>query len=405
MNSFPLFAELSGAVLAQVGDTQEFRIDSDGVFVQTPGTRIEINGDGVSVMRNEVGPPPAPAFFQRPQEARLAVVPLFAMMFVGLFVLLLISRASRKAAAVVAVLSVGAFALLGLTAVRVSPAPAPVVEARRAYTMSSPEWHGAGDVPMHPSPAIAPEAPRAPEAVQAVVAENAPEAVVSDVANATQPAVDAAPEASTPEGEATVHHDSLPLAKYTLYPGSSNAGVGIENPPEWILDPERDQADFMGPQTLTSGRYATADDAENELWKRVERLAGKFLASRHPQSRSWEPTTDLLKEAGVVVERCIEKSELKVITSSESMYQAHFRVQMTDPALALMEHAWRPTLTRERLLTAGGVVAAVTGLFAVLNLLLRGLSSSLWQRITGRRAVAAAVVGGLLLAGAGLLVA
>jgi len=394
MESFHPFAGIPGFLLGAQPSTSEFRVDSDGVFVRTPGTRIEINGEGVVVQRHDAPPIQnfAPDHHAGVKGAKLAVFPLLAIAVVGFVILMIASRTSRKLAIALLLLTavVGFF---GLASFRVSaPRPITMHEPHKIETL---RWnHNAQTLVStleHPLPPIA--APAAPEAP-------AP-AVVANVDDQPSPQ----PAASAPVTEDAAPKPALPDAKYTLYAGNSRDGVGIENPPAWVFDAEQSQPDFLGPQTLSSERFASIDEAEEQLWRRVESLAGDFLTIRHPQARGWRPSWELVREANLVTERCIEKSELVVNTFTLPMYRAHFRVQMTDPALGLMARAWQPTVTRERVMMAGGGIAAATGLFAALNLLFRGLSSSLWRRLTRRRTVAAAVAGGLLLAGLGFLIA
>lgn len=257
----------------------------------------------------------------------------------------------------------------------------------------------------HAAPMPAPRAPiaemppvhRLLETFRHPVAATIPEVIV---VTPVEPPV-AAPLDPTPveTSEPPVPVDS----PFTVYQGLSTSGQAVDAPPLWVTQPIEGTPETL-PGTLSSERFASVAEAEEQLWSRLQSAIGEVMAHRFPDSRGWAPPRELLQRASVVLERCVERFELTVGEHIEPMYRAHWKVAFTDPTREMLVAAWMPTVTNDRMLTLGTVFGGMAGGFLLLNLLLRGLTSSLWQRLWSRKTVAAAVAGGLLLAGVGLLV-
>jgi hypothetical protein len=190
---------------------------------------------------------------------------------------------------------------------------------------------------------------------------------------------------------------------FTLYAGWSDSGVSLSAPPPWINDTLPRESAGRSESTFSSERFATVQEAEAQLLGSLQQAAGRFVAEKYPEAAGWIPPQDLVRQVVNVSERCIEETELTVGGFTHPMYRVHWRVSMTDDTRQSLVHAWAPVVANRRIILVGVAVGAATGLLAVLNLLLRGLSTAFWQRWTRRKVATAAVVGGLLIAAVGLL--
>jgi hypothetical protein len=191
-------------------------------------------------------------------------------------------------------------------------------------------------------------------------------------------------------------------APITVYLGLSTTGQAVESPPLWVTQPIEETSEAL-PGTLSSERFATVAEAEEQLWSKLQAEVAEVMTRRFPDARGWQPPRDILQRASVVLERCVERMEKTFGEHVVPLYRVHWKVALTDPTREMLAIAWMPTVANERMLTVGSVFGAIAGAFLFLNLVLRGLTSALWQRLWSRKTAAAAVAGGLLLVGAGFL--
>jgi hypothetical protein len=190
---------------------------------------------------------------------------------------------------------------------------------------------------------------------------------------------------------------------FTVYQGLSASGQGVDSPPLWVTQPIEGTSEAL-PGTLSSERFATVAEAEEQLWSKLQAEVSEVMTRRFPDAQGWQPPRDLLQRASVVLERCVERMEKTFGEHVVPLYRVHWKVALTDPTREMLTIAWMPTVANERMFTVGSVFGGIAGGFLFLNLVLRGLTSALWQRLWSRKTAAAAVAGGLLLAGVGLLV-
>ncbi len=169
------------------------------------------------------------------------------------------------------------------------------------------------------------------------------------------------------------------VAPITLFQGSSSQGRPVKALPAWVAElaaasPGSSQAAF------SSERYATIEQAEDELWNRTRDFVAADLRLRVPQANRWSPPRGLLQSQGFVAERCIEKTALAVGSFEEPMYRVHWKVSLTDDQRRAVVDAWRPSVQEERVeLVAIGFLGA-SGALAFLNLILRSAAARLAAR-------------------------
>jgi hypothetical protein len=194
--------------------------------------------------------------------------------------------------------------------------------------------------------------------------------------------------AQTPAGDS--------IEEYELYAGLNSDGVAVDQPPPWVSDTENNG----GTVILESQRYASVEEAENDLWLQLRQRAGELLAEHVPNAKGWMPDQAVLERSLAVIERFVEKSTLVVGEFPVPMYRVHWRVSLNDQTRDFLARVWQPTFTHDRAFSVIGGFAIVSLALAALNLLLRGVSSI---RMPKKRTIGATVAGLLLAAGIGSL--
>jgi hypothetical protein len=326
-------------------------------------------------------------------QARFSSLGLVVMFAVGFALIVILKRTPKLGVALMAVAG-----LLGLF----------MFTARVRHSAPPPMDQGVTFMEFQGMRMVAPSAPRAPQAPRVYrVLETFHEP--ADV-HVEEPFIVAGPV----EPPVAVSDDAIPLdpapqvtdseTPFTLFQGLSTDGRPVESPPSWVNRPDSTTPGALLGTTLSSERFATIAEAERQLWEKLRTTAGEVLHQSFPDSRGWLPPRELLERASVVMERCVEQTELTIGTHVEPVFRVHWRVALTDSTRDMLARAWTPTLANERMTAVGSVFGGIAGAFLLLNLILRGLTSSVWQRLTSRKVAAAAVAGGLLLAGVGLLV-
>ncbi|MBX3444341.1 MAG: hypothetical protein KF774_18205 [Planctomyces sp.] len=375
------------------GHETQLRISGDGVFLRTPETRVAISGDGVVVSRVGESWPVVAALPDQHQHAyqgreSLAVGPLIAICVV----LLLLLQWSRKAVVVAILIGV---ALVGIYRLRQGQALAHH-RARVIHTQQIEEQVRADALHREaiqvrdwrslekPLPVAAPgslPSPPAPPLAEAV--STAAESVAP-----AQPAED-----SATDGDWRIV-DAEPAESGT------ERILTADQLPAWVAEAIRgDELRMDQPATISSGRFATIKEAEDRLWSEVRTRAEQLFVERQPEAAGWLAPPELLERTTLVLDRCVERTELVVGTFSEPMYQVHWRVVLPERLSETLASAWRPAVSNERLKTSGAVLGGATIAFGLMNLLLRGLTSARlrsWsRRKTAGTAVAAAALIGL----------
>ena len=231
-------------------------------------------------------------------------------------------------------------------------------------------------LPGPPSPASPPKKPKRPtKAKPAPRVEKPPVSAVAEFP--PMPPMAVAIEQPAP---ATPAELSPPEAPLTVYLGSSATGKAVDSLPEWTTQTVSAGDGDTGSFTMNSDRFATIDEAEKQLWTKARDLAARDLRQRIPDAAGWSPEPALLRSNGFILERCVERTTIQVGEFVEPMYRVHWRAALSSNVRRAVVDAWRPTRQEKSVgIVAIGLMSA-TGLFAFMNLVLRGVSSRLASR-------------------------
>jgi hypothetical protein len=324
-------------------------------------------------------------------HARFSVGGLVLIAFVGFLLIVVLKRTPKLG---VALLAVGG--LLGLF----------LITARVRHSAPPPIGQGVAFMEFQGIRMVAPMSPPVPAAprVHRLLETYPQSADVRDLDHDTLSGPVEPPVATSDDPILVELAPSEPVADspFTVFQGLSASGKSVESPPLWVIEPIAATTEAL-PGTLSSERFATVEEAEQQLWEKLQSEVAEVMTHRFPDARGWQPPRDLLQRASVVLERCVERIEKTYGEHVVPMYRVHWKIALTDPTREMLALAWMPTVANERMFTVGSVFGGIAGGFLFLNLLLRGLTSSLWQRLWTRKTAAAAIAGVLLLAGAGVL--
>lgn len=318
-------------------------------------------------------------------QAHLAV-PGWIVMFVAIGAIAVLVRLASSSKAGLVLFLAGGVGLVLLTysarQVRIAP-PAVVSE------MHAPATAFVADVPMPSIPSNKPVRPkRPPRAKPPQRAEDPPipstpsrtPAVATAETPPAPPVAEIGITSSVAEGSAPV----TPEASTTLYQGSSATGRLIETLPEWVTS-LADARTGSNSLSLSSGRFATIEAAEKELWQKARDFVARDLRQRIPAAVHWSPSVETLKSSGFIVERCVERTTIEVGEFVEPMFRVHWKGTLSTDVRAAVADAWRPTIQQDRLEKVAFGFLGVTGFFAFLNLILRSAAA----RLAARKAPAA----------------
>jgi len=161
-----------------------------------------------------------------------------------------------------------------------------------------------------------------------------------------------------------------PETPLTLYIGTSKQGRTLDALPDWVAE-LADAKAGSNSVSFSSDRFASIEEAENQLWAKACRFVGQDLEQRNPAAAGWTPPADLLKSRGFLLERCVERTTIDVGSFVEPMYRVHWKGTLSKNVREAVVEAWRPTVQSERVrVTAVGFLGAAAVL-AFLNFVLR----------------------------------
>ncbi len=304
-------------------------------------------------------------------------IPGWILMFAAICLMSVIARlasAGKLGVVVAVVLAMGA-GLFSLVSLRSGPAP-------KSITVSS--SYGSVEILMPPQASPprrvqrAPKAPAAPTNVAQAAppapaaAERPPEPPMAITLAAPEPmaptpAAPPAAEAPSVPGEVKVD------APLTLFIGQSVVGQAVDKLPEWTNQSTKGlEGDLL---VLRSERFASIAEAEKELWTRARSEVAREFTTRLTQAAGWLPSEQLLKSRGFILERCIERTELKVGGFAEPMYRVYWKARLSNDLRAAVADAWRPTVQSRYVESVAAFFLGTTTLLAVLNFLLRSLAA------------------------------
>jgi hypothetical protein len=170
---------------------------------------------------------------------------------------------------------------------------------------------------------------------------------------------------------ATVEEES---PKYVVYRGTSTIGTPTQTLPSWVAALANSEPG-SNPTTITSDQFATVEEAEEQLWTKARDLAARDLRERTPEAVGWSPSKELLKQRGLILERCVERTSLQVGAFSEPMFRVYWKLRFSDDLRQAVADAWRPTVQESRIqMVAAGFIGWSLVLGAI-NLLLRAIAS------------------------------
>jgi hypothetical protein len=327
-------------------------------------------------------------------------ITVFVLMFVGLLITALINVRTRKV--LLPFLVTMMFIYLGclFAAVRFESRQKPVVQQARMQTLqelavqNALRYEHVQSLEESVSDSQIPiEASAWPEPPMPPMAE-----FVEQGGSPTESVAGAAGALNTP-GSA----DATGASSYVVFEGNHSDGVGSAEPPAWLDDPVSKNEAGTVTQTLSSERFATLAQAEEQLWNHARRLAAEDLWASVPEAKGWLPSREFLERAEVVLDRCVEQTALSVGTFTEPMYRVHWRLSFPPSFDTALARDWQPEFMQGRALFLAGALGALTLLFGVLNLLLRGAGSL--AKFSRRRTVATGAIGLIVLLGLGVLIA
>jgi hypothetical protein len=273
----------------------------------------------------------------------------------------LVRLASGRKAGVFLFVALGVGLMFATYGVRVVP------QAVKTITISS-------DVQIAP-----PVPPRPPVTVKTARPKKPPTKKPPEAATPSPPPV--VDEPGTPETPAIAESktEEGPQDPITLYQGTSQVGRPVDTLPGWVTE-LADAKPGSGAIAFSSDRFASIEAAESELWNKAREFVAGDLRLRNPGAAHWTPSTEFLKQRGLIVERCVERTAIEVGQFVEPMYRVHWKLALSSDLRNSVADAWRPTVQAERLkgLTFGFLCA--TGGFAFLNIILRSVAARLAAR-------------------------
>jgi hypothetical protein len=206
--------------------------------------------------------------------------------------------------------------------------------------------------------------------LQQVTTDNAPPATVA----ADEPVTSAA--GAPAATQATSAEDSAKSADPPVlaYVGIAPAGVPQKALPKWT-----GQSDDSGPvRVIDSGLHATVQLAEEHALEKLKTLLQTEMVQRTPEAAGWQAPDEAVLNAGNILQRAVERTQIQVGENTIPMYEAYWQVDLG--RLESLYRAWRPDVVQQRLTwIAGGV--------ALLMLLLGSIAGFLEvdERTHGRR--------------------
>lgn len=123
----------------------------------------------------------------------------------------------------------------------------------------------------------------------------------------------------------------------------------LSEPPQWLKAPAVVFDHGRTLLTLHSQRFATLDEARQQLWPELKAAIIQELRRASPEVRDWPSTLAEMESAGVLFKECDVTSPLQVGDFQETVHQVHWQAQLTDQTRGQLAALWKPSLIRSRL--------------------------------------------------------
>jgi hypothetical protein len=178
------------------------------------------------------------------------------------------------------------------------------------------------------------------------------------------------------------------------YVGVAPAGVPQKTLPKWTA-----QSDDEGPiRVVDSGLHATVQLAEEHALKELKTLLQSQMVQRTPQAAGWEAPDEAVLNAGNILQRAVERTQIQVGENTIPMYEAYWQVDLS--RLEPLYRAWRPNVVQQRLTRIAGGVALLMLLLGSIAGILRVDEQTHGHRrksLTAGSLTLLALIGGLAL--------
>jgi hypothetical protein len=157
---------------------------------------------------------------------------------------------------------------------------------------------------------------------------------------------------------------------------SPNRGATAEKTldalPEWVREPNPGtRSDDRFDLTLSSQRFATVEEAREQLWSRLVEQIRVHQREKYPEMAGWNLEPGPTLNAGILQRVCIVGWPLEVGGFEEEVYQLHWDVQLNDRTRQRLYAAWRPQEIQKRLTWLGSALGGVTLLLGTTAFALR----------------------------------
>src|SRR5690606_840277 len=167
------------------------------------------------------------------------------------------------------------------------------------------------------------------------------------------------------DGVAEADQASNATVPVLTFVGTSTEGLSRDSLPQWTS-----LSDDDGPvRVIDSGLHATVRLAEEHALRELKSLLQAEMAQRTPQAAGWQAPDQAVLNAGNILQRAVERSQIQVGENTIPMYEAYWQVDVS--RLEPLYRAWRPSIVRQRLLQIGGALALAMLLLASLAGVLR----------------------------------
>jgi hypothetical protein len=130
--------------------------------------------------------------------------------------------------------------------------------------------------------------------------------------------------------------------------------------PEWISQPRMTVANQKTTLVLHSERFATTQEAQQQLWQSLRPVLAADLAETYPASAGWSFALEDARQAGLVEKECDVVWPLEVGRFAEPVHQVHWQIKIADPGRAALYAATRPAAIQERLVHLALAIGAIT---------------------------------------------
>ncbi|WP_437226440.1 hypothetical protein SH661x_004586 [Planctomicrobium sp. SH661] len=140
--------------------------------------------------------------------------------------------------------------------------------------------------------------------------------------------------------------------------------------PDWVNAPDAVTPSGFE-EVLHSQRFATPEEARQQLWPVLQTRILDELAHSHADVRRWMPNHHDIEHAGVIVKECIVAFPLTVGDFQESVSQVHWLVRLDQQTTRDLLARWKPSLVNRRLFQVASLFGAAMLVMGAGAILLR----------------------------------